>query len=162
MPGESSHAELASELLAEVEHLHARVEVLEASWKEMYESAKKKASSVVSKVKHTVAEAVRKRAITTKDITEFLQKEFGHDAVGISTAGDPERWDFTIQGRLAYVTHAKGSPVAAFNGVQYSTFEALKAEIRAANAPPPAVATAAEMRGYTASILRQQAALLEY
>jgi hypothetical protein len=166
-----SHEALTSDLMDEVEHLHARVEELEGKWKDMLDSVKHKAKAAAKAVKggvnhaaHAIAQATRKRAITEHDITELLRKEFGK-GVRINNMADPERWEFQLHGARAYVTHAAGAADAVFfdgrSEHRCASFNDLRDKVAAAKAGGGSMASAADLRGYSAAILRQQAALLE-
>ena len=163
---------LVSEIMDEMEHLHARIAALE-SWTDTIrnvvhkgaEAAKKGVHGATEAAKHaasTVKEATRARALTDHDLTELIHRHFPRCKT--NTSANPAEWTFEVQGRPSWLHHAEGAAeVQLMVGDQpytFHTYAALEDTLKAL-LKPHHVATAAEIRGYTRAILRQQAMLVE-
>jgi hypothetical protein len=70
-------------------------------------------------------------------------------------------WTFSVKGKQMVLAYRPGESHATLNGATYNNIAALQSAAKTIAMNAGAGASITEMRGYTASILRQQAMLLE-
>jgi hypothetical protein len=160
--------ELARDIMDEIEHLHARVDSLEASlWDTVKSAGKSVAKGVTGAVKKTasvVHDVTRTRQLNDHDITEVVHHRF--PAARTNTSADPATWTFDIKGVASVLTHAKDADRVDLRVGEtpytFHTCKALDDTLKTLLKPPPKTATVAELQDYASAILRQQARLSEY
>ena len=181
---EEEHIRRAEALLAEIEQLHARIEHLEGVWDEMkkagkkvYHGAAKTAKGVkeytVDKVSRAGEYAKKKinKYVPDKDITNFainnLLTSLHAEKISKEQTDSATRWTFELRGvrdhtknKTCAITKQFDEEYASYNGKKYDNIAALLKALTKTTLTGE-ITDIAEMRGYTASILRQQAALLE-
>jgi len=173
---EEDHIRQAEALLAEIELLHARIEHLEGVWDEL-KKAGKKAYSGAAKAVHKTTDYARRtveKHSKDKDLSpESIKSILSHlmaEHIKEEQAGETTRWTFdlrdphnTFKTKKYTLTKDDSQSFVRFNNTKYYNALSLYNAINAlAFKKEKEMSTdIAEIRGYTASILRQQAMLLE-
>jgi len=181
---EEDHIRQAEALLAEIELLHARIEHLEGVWEELKKAGKKAYSGAAKTAKgvkeYTVDKVSRageyakkkiNKYVPDKDITNVainnLLTSLHAEKISKEQTDTGTRWTFELtsvrdhtKNKTCAITKQYDDEYAWYNGKKYDNVITLHKALTKTTLTGE-IAEIAEIRGYTASILRQQAMLLE-